>query len=111
MCRKIIKTNAYCIKLYNLNIIFRKHYNTALIYDESGPVLISYPISFQERVNQDRHKISLLHIGSFYAQKCLRTIFIEPEVKDKKGLIIAFQSIISAFSLITATKTVWMQHL
>ncbi|VDM98793.1 unnamed protein product [Thelazia callipaeda] len=67
-------------------IICKKHHTTTVIYDETGAVLISYPLSFQSKNNNDPPKISLLHLSHFYTGERVRTVIIEPFVKDKKAL-------------------------
>lgn len=74
---KMIKEN--CMKN------FRKHYTTSVIYDETGPVLISYPLSSQNKTRNDPPQIWLLHLSNFYSHKGIRTVVIKPSIKDKKG--------------------------
>lgn len=67
--------------------IIRKHYTTSVIYDEIGPVLISYPLTSQNKTRNDPPKIWLLHLSSFYSRKGVRTVVVEVNIKDKKGKI------------------------
>uniref|UniRef100_A0A0R3S5Y4 CNH domain-containing protein n=1 Tax=Elaeophora elaphi TaxID=1147741 RepID=A0A0R3S5Y4_9BILA len=65
---------------------FRKHYATSVIYDETGSVLISYPLSVQNKTRNDPPKIWLLHLSDFYSRRGVRTVVMEPSIKDKKAL-------------------------
>ncbi|KAM3716239.1 RING finger protein [Dirofilaria immitis] len=67
-------------------IICKKHYATSVIYDETGPVLISYPLSSQNKTLNDSPKIWLLHLSNFYSCTGVRTVVIEPSIKDRKAL-------------------------
>uniref|UniRef100_A0A915AGL0 RING-type domain-containing protein n=1 Tax=Parascaris univalens TaxID=6257 RepID=A0A915AGL0_PARUN len=72
-------------------IASRKHCSVALIYDETGPVLISYPMSFGRHVQQDSAdaegpSIQLLHLLDFYTKSGIHTTSLHPRVKDDRAL-------------------------
>ncbi|KAL3986057.1 hypothetical protein ACH3XW_41210 [Acanthocheilonema viteae] len=76
-----------CSNITFTQIICKKHYTTLVIYDEKGPVLISYPLSSQSKTQNDPPKIWLLHLSNFYSRKGVRTVVIELAIKDKKALL------------------------
>ncbi|KAK6109251.1 hypothetical protein QQG55_35255 [Brugia pahangi] len=81
-----LKLIVICTTITFTQIVCKKHYTTTVIYDETGPVLISYPLSLQSKIRNDSPKIWLLHLSNFYSRKGIRTIIIEPSIKDKKAL-------------------------
>lgn len=73
------------------HISCRKHHSTCVIYDETGPVLISYPISYSSKAKAkaghiEGPKIELLHLSEFYEKAGIRTLTVQPVVKDSNAL-------------------------
>ncbi|VDN55972.1 unnamed protein product [Dracunculus medinensis] len=64
----------------------RRHYDTSIIYDENGPVLISYPLSYHEKNHAVVPKIELLHLAEYCSRKAMSILTIRPDIKDKKAL-------------------------
>ncbi|CAG9537852.1 unnamed protein product [Cercopithifilaria johnstoni] len=83
-----LKLIVVCSTITFTQIVCKKHYTTTVIYDETGPVLISYPLSSQNKTRNDPPKIWLLHLSNFYSRKGVRTVVIEPSaiIKHKKAL-------------------------
>ncbi|VDK83886.1 unnamed protein product [Litomosoides sigmodontis] len=81
-----LKLIAVCSAITFTQIICKKHYATSMIYDEIGPVLISYPLTSQNKARSDPPKIWLLHLLSFYSREGVRTVAVEVNIKDKKAL-------------------------
>uniref|UniRef100_A0A0M3IL66 DUF295 domain-containing protein n=1 Tax=Ascaris lumbricoides TaxID=6252 RepID=A0A0M3IL66_ASCLU len=80
-------------------MLLRKHCSVALIYDETGPVLISYPMSFGRHVQQDSAdaegpSIQLLHLLDFYTKSGIHTMSLHPKVKDDRGKLYLLQTVI-----------------
>ncbi|VDM96739.1 unnamed protein product, partial [Onchocerca ochengi] len=80
-----LKLVIICSIITFTQIVCKKHYTTTIIYDETGPVLISYPLSSQNKTSNDSPKIWLLHLSHFYLRNGIRTVVIELSIKDKKG--------------------------
>ncbi|VDK42034.1 unnamed protein product [Anisakis simplex] len=81
--------------------VLRKHHSVSLIYDETGPVLVSHPTKFSRGNNQqqpqqqsegcnetyDSAVIQLLHLHDLYTKEGIRTVSLYPKVKDDDGKI------------------------
>uniref|UniRef100_A0A915PY65 Uncharacterized protein n=1 Tax=Setaria digitata TaxID=48799 RepID=A0A915PY65_9BILA len=81
-----LKLVIVCTPITFTQIVCKKHYATSVIYDETGPVLISYPLSAQNKTTNDSPKIWLLHLSNFYSSNGVRTVVVEASIKDKKAL-------------------------